>query len=206
MGDLPSHPIHSFMFAGPDPSAHLYTAPPSNLGPIHTRLHDSPLPLPPRYSSPSYRPRSIDDFNGWNRSPHGMFPSTLVGPGQNPSPPHHPQSSQPPNTSVVSANNLGKRKRTTPPGGTPLFGGFGPLSSGETTPEMSSPASSLPPPASNDRRNGAADVWAFARPLTSDAVLAIDKWPTYLEPNHTSRPKDLWFGCKLCTKFGYAIR
>ena len=96
MAELPPRSIHSF--AGTEPGG-TYSSPPLS------NLHDPQSPLPPRYP-PSWRPTNFGEFNTWNVSPQGMFPSTLVGPGQNPDPLPHPQPRHPPTTGTTPANNL----------------------------------------------------------------------------------------------------
>ena len=205
MAEPPPHPIHSFDRSGP---GHIHTAPPlSNLANANPQLHEPHLP--PCYSS-SWRPETIQEFNSWNVSSQGVFPSTLVGPGRNPDPlPHpqpHPRPQHPLNTSTTPANNPGKRKRTTPPGEAGPLSGFGPLPSArEATTETQSSGPSPPPFTPYRRRNAASDVWAFARPLSSSEKPPADQWPASPESDHTSKPKTPWFGCKLCTKFGYRI-
>jgi len=138
----------------------------------------------------------------------GMFPLTLVGPGQNPNqPPQTPQTQpgHPSNTGITSTSNPRKRKRTTPPIKTALVGGFGPLSPGETATETGSPTPPPPSSTSGGRRNGAADVWAFARPLNSAEEPPVDEWPTPSGSIPMTKPGTEWFGCKLCSESGCAM-
>lgn len=132
-----------------------------------------------------------------------MFPLTLIGPGLNPDPLPHPQPI-PPSNANVSGNSLGKRKRTTPSIETPSVGGFGPLSPADTTTETPSPSPSPPPFTPKGRRNAASDVWAFVRPLATAEELPMDQWLTS-ELHEISRPTTPWFGCKLCSEFGYVV-
>lgn len=202
MADLPPHSIHSFTLTGSEHDHRYATSLLSNLSNTHPQLRDPHFPPPPHYPT-SWRPATLDEFTSWNSSPQGMFPSTLIGPGQNPGPLPHPQPGPPRNTSIAPTRNPGKRKQATPPSGTSSFGGFGPLrSSGETASETSSSSPSPPPRASKCRRNGASDVWAFAHPLASAEEPPPDQWPTSLEPSHTGKPKTTWFGCKLCLGYG----
>ena len=171
-------------------------------------MAQAPHPIhsfPPHYPS-TWRPASVDEFNTWNTSSQGIFPSVLIGPGQNPDLLPRPQRRRTSHAGAAPTNNSGKRKRTAPsPRETSSVGGFGPLSPGDTAMGMSPLGPTLPPPTSDSRRNGAHDVWAFARPLDSDEERPMDQWPTSLEPHLTSKPKSLWFGCKLCTQYGYGI-
>jgi hypothetical protein len=199
------HPIQFTHSWPPGPSLATSTPQPSsNLDNIHPQLHDPHFHPSPHHSS-SWRPRTHDECHSWNTSPQGMFPSTLVGPGQNPNQLPHPQPRCPPNAGVTSGNGLGKRKRTTLPAEPSSFGGFEPISPGETTSDMSFLSPSPPPLASHHRVNAASDLWAFAHPLTSTEKPSVDERPTYLEPNLKGKPKTVWFGCKLCSKSGYAI-
>lgn len=180
-------------------------------------------PFPPVYP-PGWRPKSISEFNVWNVSRQGTFPSVLVGPGQNPDPLPHSEPRHPFHTGATPTNpfhagatptNPGKRKRAAPippapipptpipPGVPSSVGGYGPLPPGETVMGPSPPGP--PPPGSHPRRNGAYDVWAFARPLGSNDILPASQWPASLESHLTSKPKSTWFGCILCTQFGYVF-
>ena len=202
MARLPP-PIHSFSELGhPHPAEPL-----SNLDNAHPHLREPRLPPQPHCGASGWRPATIDEFNTWNASPQGMFPLTLIGPGQNPNQdllprrqPRHP-------AHTTNNTNLGKRKRATAsPVETSSVGGYGPLSPGETTTEtateMNSPSPSPPP---YFPRNTAYDLWPFARPLESNDELPLDQWPTSVEPHLMRKPKSPWFGCKLCSQFGYAI-
>lgn len=203
MAEIPSHSIHSSTYTGSEFSSPYYIAEPlSNLSDIHTQPHGNPFPSLPQYP-PSWRPANLDEFSSWDMSHRGMFPLTPVGPGQDPDRPPHPQPAPPPNPGVAATSNPRKRKRTTPPNTTSSVGGFGPLSPGGTT--TGSPTPSPPPPTPDGRRNGASDVWAFARPLTSTDEPPADQWPTPSEPTRATKPKTLWFGCKLCSDPGCVV-
>ena len=60
-------------------------------------------------------------------------------------------------------------------------------------------------PGENHRRNAAYDVWAFVRPLASAEPPPEGQWPTPPSPHITSKPKTRWFGCVLCSEFGWVI-
>jgi len=91
MAGAPPHPIH--------PS----TSPNLN---IHPQLRHPRIPPPTQYPS-NWRPANFDEYNEWNHSPLGLFPSVLIGPGLNPDPLPRPQPERPPNTGVASTNNTG---------------------------------------------------------------------------------------------------
>jgi len=205
MAGAPPHPIH--------PS----TSPNLN---IHPQLRHPRIPPPTQYPS-NWRPANFDEYNEWNHSPLGLFPSVLIGPGLNPDPLPRPQSERPPNTGVASTNNTGaasadntnvtptnnsgKRRHNNQSGETSSVGGFGP-SPGDTTMEASSQGPSPPAFTPSARSNGASDVWVFARPLTSADAPPEDQWSTSSEPHNANRPQTVWFGCILCTEYGCAIR
>lgn len=156
-----------------------------------------------------WRPTTIDEFNAWNTSPQGIFPTTLVGPGHNPDPLPHLQPRHPvPSGGVSDRNtvNSRKRKRTTPPNPAeaPPVGGYGPISPADTSSEPSSPTPS-PPSLSSSRQHGraACNVWAFAHPLESGQEPPVDQWPTPLVSYLTKKPKSPWFGCRLCSQSKY---
>ena len=201
MAEVP--PIPSLAFNPPELNHHYAAKPLSNLSNVYPQLRNPHLAPPPHYPS-SWRPTTLSEFNNWNQSPQGMFPSTLIGPGSNPNLlPSHPQPRQP---GAASTNNSRRRKRGAPSGETSSVGGFGPLSPGNTGTEASSSSPSLPPLGTlGGRRNGASDVWAFARPLASTEPPPEDQWPTSLEPYETTKPKTPWFGCKFCSEFGYVV-
>ena len=190
-------PIHSFTFTG---SHYLHpTELLSNIGNTHPQSNNPHFPPIPQH--PDWRPTNIHEFNTWNTSPEGIFPSTPIDPGQNPNP-SLPQS-QPHPTRTTS--NARKRKRANPPSPreTPSVGGYGPLAPGESTTGTNSLNPSPPPFTRSGRRNGAYDVWAFASPLMCNKEPPVDQWPTSLDPRLTTKPKSPWFGCRLCSEFGY---
>lgn len=173
----------------------------SNLDNPHTHLHESHS-SPQLHPASDWRPRTIGDFNAWNHSSQGIFPSTLVGPGQNPNrdlPPPRP-------ARTTNTVNPGKRRQTTLTSvdSTSSVGGYGPLSSEETAADASSSSPSPPPSASNTNHT-TRDIWPFARPLLSSDVPPADQWPTSMEPYLVRKPKTSWIGCKLCSQFGSAI-
>jgi hypothetical protein len=152
---------------------------------------------------PSWRPATIDEFNGWNQSPQGTFPSTLIGPGLNPDLLPRPQPAHQSNTGASSTGNTEKRKQSAPSAKNSPVGGFGPSSPNDMTMGVSSLCqSTLPLFPSTGRRNAASDVWAFARPLVSAEPLPDDHRLTPLEPCDASKPKTGWFCCTLCSEFG----
>ena len=159
---------------------------------------------PPSHQSSDWRPQTIDEFNAWNASPQGMFPSSLISPGHNPDQLPHPESRHPACAERAPADNANprKRKQTTKLGSS--VGGYGPMSP-ETSTETGPLNPSPPQSNSKQRRNAAYDVWAFARPLVSDEEPPTDQWPTSSEQHLTEKPKTAWFGCKLCSQFGYTI-
>lgn len=191
--------LSTMEFAGSEFS-HLHSAEPSsNLG--NTRFHESH----PQYYASDWRPTNMDQFNAWNASPQGIFPLTLIGPGQNPDQ-HLPPHPQPRHPTHVANTNHGKRKRTTPGSvQTSSIGGYGPLSPGETTTDTSLPSPSPPPSTSRNNHSTTHNVWAFAQPLTSNDETCADQWPTSMEPYLTGKPRTPWFGCKLCSRFGCVI-
>ena len=205
MAEIPLHSIHSPFYAGPAFSHTYHVAEPSS------NLSDISIPCDPHFPpqppySPHWRPANYAEFNTWDVSTQGMFPSTPVGPGQNSGQPSHPQRGPPSNSGAVPTSNPRKRKRTTPSNrSSSSVGGFGPLPPGETATEPSSPTPFPPPLTSGGRLNGAADVWAFARPLASTITPPMDEWPTSSEPILVTKPKTPRFGCKLCSEFGCVI-
>lgn len=199
------HPIHPFNSELGHHSATGYMHEPlSNLGGIYSHLHNQHFP-PPQHQPPSQRPTTLNEFISWNQSPQGLYPSTLIGPGLNPDLLPCPQPQPPSNTRVASTDNSRKRKRNTSPGETSSIGGFGPPSPGDNAADARPPSPSPPPLTSKARRNAASDVWAFARPLTSDDAPPNDEWPTSSEPHSINKLKTPWIGCKLCTEFGCVI-
>lgn len=151
---------------------------PSFLGPLHP-LHD----------------QAIHNFNAWNRSTRGCFPSQLLqGPGQTSAPPPSP-SGRPLSTASC------KRKRATSPGPA-VVGGYGPIPGGlDEESEQSTPG---PPPAIKftERKNSAYDVWAFLRAIEADEVIPDDQWPDDYNRHLVRRPKSQFVSCKLCSQFG----
>lgn len=196
----PLCPIHSFEF---EPGRRHSTDPLSN---VRSHLHEPRFPPRPHYTL-GWRPTTTDEFNAWNASHQGTFPSTLIGPGQNPGqdPPPHPQLRHP--ACATNIASLRKRKRTTPSslGETSSVGGYGPLLPGGTTTETSSPSPSPPPFTSVHHHNVAYDVWAFAQPLLSEREPPADQWPRSMELHLRRKPNTPWFGCKLCSQFGYDL-
>ena len=203
-------PVHSFTFIGRK-SGYLHPQPLSDLSNTQPSLHGTHSP-PSSHYAPGWRPMTIDEYNGWNTSSQGMSPSTLIGPGHNPgplppTPLPHPQTRHPTRTTTASTKNPHprKRRRVTPSGSgeTSSVGGYGPTPPGAATTETGSPhPSPLPFSPSSARRNAAHDVWAFARPLTCKEEPA--EWPAPTGPLKR-KPRSQWFGCTLCSQFGYVI-
>jgi hypothetical protein len=163
-----------------------------------------------RHHSSDWRPTAVEKFDAWNASPQAMFPSTpLIGPGHNPNLLPRLEPRHPTHVDGVSANdaNLGKRKRTTQLGSvensTSSVGGYGPISPGEAPMETDTLKPSPPSLSFKRHRNVAYDVWAFAQPLISNEEPPPDQWPMSREQYLTEKPKSPWFGCKLCSQFGY---
>lgn len=202
MAGASPHSIHSFNSELGHRSATGHE-PLSNLGSIHSHLHNHHFPLP-QHHPPSQRPTTLNEFITWNHSPQGMYPSTLIGPGLNPSLLPQPQPQPLSNAAAASTDNPRKRKHNTPSGETSSIGGFGPLPSGGNGTEARSPSLSPSPSALSCRRNAAIDAWAFARPLMSDETPPDDQWPMSSEQYGPHKPRTPWFGCKLCSDFGCA--
>ena len=179
-----------------------------NLGNTDPNPSSSHLPPLPSHYPQDWHPSNRNGFNGWNRSSVGMFPSTLVGPGQNPIPLSHPRPASPttPDQTSTENRNTRKRKRAIPSYSTETssVGGYGPTSPELTTAGTGSPTPSPPPPVCKRRLNGADDVWAFACPLRSQEMPPVNQWPASLEPQLASKPQTKWFGCKLCLQARYA--
>lgn len=170
-------------------------------GPPH-RLDDS-VPYrtyPPRDLSfigplPSSREGAIRDFNAWNRSTEGCFPSqSLRGPGE----------TGPPLPSLLNpATTTHKRKRATSPDNAAV-GGYGPMPSspGEKR-NQSAPDPNLSHTTDyTGPQNIAYEIWAFVRPADSDEKLQVHQWPNDYDQHLNRRPDSLFVSCKLCTQFG----
>lgn len=198
MAGASPHPIHSLNseFGHHSVAGHELL---SNLGGIYSHLYSHHFP-PPQHHPPSQQPTTLDEFNSWNQSLQGMYPSVLIGPGSNPDLLPHPQPLS--DTAVVPTNNSRKRKCDAPSGDTCSIGGFGLPSPRDDAAEARSPSMTPSPLVLSARRNAACDVWAFTRPLTSDETPPKDEWPTSSEEYSVARPKTPWFGCKLCPGTG----
>ena len=145
-------------------------------------------PLPPSHE------QSIQDFNTWNRSPRGLFPSQpLQVPGQpsplSPPPPDHP----PPPISW-------KCKRTAPTDPATV-GGYGPIPGspdGQTDRLTPDP---VPAIKFTEQKNSAYNVWPFIRGVETDDTVPAEQWQDDYSNHLTSRPNTMHIGCKFCTQF-----
>ena len=152
----------------------------------HPEEHSFLGPLPPSSD------QAIHDFDTWNHSARGCFPSqTLCGPGHTgPSDNNHPP---PPNPH--------KRKRAASPDPAEV-GGYGPIpgSPSEQT-ERSTPD---PPPAIGytGRKNTAYDIWMFTRAAETNKEVTANDWSDDYGDHLTKRPGTTFVGCKFCTQFG----
>jgi len=138
--------------------------------------------------------QAIRDFNAWNCSAQGCFPSQeLQGPGQAGRP---PRTIPDPPLTVPQ-----KRKRSTSLEHA-AAGSYGPIpgSSHEELNQQTSDKHPSPTIKFTERKNGAYDIWAFARALETDA--APERWPDDYGQHLNKRPDARFLGCKLCTEFG----
>ena len=160
--------------------------------------------------------QALQDFNAWNRSEKGCFPSQpLRGPGQTgpplpslpdhfwapdcPPPNHPPANCTPPDPLPPPISR--KRKRTTS-SDSAAAGGYGPIpgSPSEQT-ERSTPD---PPPVfkSTGRKGSACEIWAFTRAVQTNEDVPAAEWPNDYNTYLDTRPDTAWVGCKICTEFG----
>jgi len=146
-------------------------------------------PLPPSCD------QAIQDFNTWNRSAQGCYPSQpLQGPGNAGPPSPSPLDRPPPPVSR-------KRKRAIP-ADSAAVGGYGPIpGSPDVQTERSTPE---PTPAIKftERKNSAYEIWAFTRAIRTDEVVPAEQWLDDYGDHLTSRPDSTFVGCKFCTQFG----
>ena len=143
---------------------------------------------------PSSHDQAMRDFNAWNRSAQGSFPSQpLQGSGLGDPPP-------PPPPSYTLASTSHKRKRATSPDPASVDG----HQSMPSTDEEPDHPTTRPSRAIKftGRKNSAYEIWVFTRALKTNKIIPADQWPNDYDDFLVKQPRTVFIGCKFCSEFG----